>query len=182
MFKRALQVGILLLAGSIAMPSWAISIVGGTNDGTDVGVVDDLLAQDDMQGNSNTTTETEWVNLILADEGLDPTTYTIKIEENIPYYSTDTANTFAVSLNSNEPDYFLVKNSTRVALYSNNDLLEWGVFDASLLTGFNIPSGEMTISHVTLFGGCGDVPEPGVLGLLGIGLLGIVLGRRRMAA
>jgi hypothetical protein len=44
----------------------------------------------------------------------------------------------------------------------------------------NLPSEEYTISHVTEFGGGnGEVPEPGVLGLLGIGLVGMVLVRRR---
>ena len=44
-------------------------------------------------------------------------------------------------------------------------------------------AGQYQLSNITGFGGNGNgVPEPGVLGLLGIGMLGIVLGRRRMAA
>ena len=178
MIKRILQIGVIL-AGSIAMPSWAVMV--GT---TDVGAIDQLLATDVQQGNP--TAETTWVNSILAAQTPPTSTnYTVKIEpaNGVPILATDTANVFAFDMSPNAPDYFLVKNSTYVALYSNNLDLNWGVFDASALgSEFNLP-GDYTISHVTLFGEGGNgVPEPGVLGLLGIGLLGIIVGRRRMAA
>lgn len=50
---------------------------------------------------------------------------------------------------------------------------------------FAVPgSGAKDISHISVYyttssGGGGEVPEPGVLGLLGLGLLGLALARRR---
>ena len=95
---------------------------------------------------------------------------------------TDTDNVFAFEL-QNEPDYYLIKNAKYMALFKNLEEIPWGVFDSGDLSGaMNLPGSEYTISHVTEFGGGKGVPEPGVLGLLGIGMIGIALGRRRMAA
>jgi len=175
--KRMLQIG-LILAGSLSMPVWAVMINdGGAYDGVDVGSVDTFIAEGEQTGNSNPQTEEDWVNSIL---GAGTATYTVKSEP-VSYFSTDSNGVFAFALVSS-PEYFLIKNSTRFALFQNLADLNWGVFDSSLLSStMNIPSDNFTISHVTEFNGHTEVPEPGVLGLLGIGLIGIVLGRRRLA-
>ena len=188
MIKRMLQVG-LILAGSIAMPSWAV-LVGGV----DVGAVDTLIEVGDALGNP--TDEATWVNSVLSPAST--TLSGVKIEDVGIVAADGETDIFAFDMSPNAPDYFLVKNATMVALYENALDLMWGVFnttdlgsavDACITAGdcdakakINLP-GDYTISHVTLFGEGGNgVPEPGVLGLLGIGLLGIIVGRRRMAA
>ena len=178
--KRLLQIG-LILASGVSMPSWAI-LIDDTNagilDGTNVGVVDSFIAEDDKVGNPQS--EEDWVNSIL---GTGTVTYTVK-NDPVTYFMTDTTDVFAFELES-APEYFLVKNAQRIALFQNLADIDWGVFDTGdLSAAMNLPdfTGEdaFTISHVTEFNG--SVPEPGVLGLLGLGMVGIVLGRRRMAA
>ena len=174
MIKRLLQVG-LVLAGFASMPSWAILINdGGVFDGTDVGVVDTLLAEAAKVGDP--LAEQDWVNSILAPTSV---TWTIKTEP-VTYFSTDASDVFAFELASvTGPDYFLVKNATHMALFENLADINWGVFDTSLLSSdLNLPDlQEFEISHVTEFNA---VPEPGMAGLLAIGLLGMVVTRRRM--
>jgi hypothetical protein len=199
MIKQILQIGIIL-TGFVAMPSWAILIndsAAGANDGANVGALDTFLAEADKAG--NTAAETIWVNSILA-----PTVATFEIKtENVVYFLTNTADTFAFELASSGQDYFLVKNSTRMALFENLADLDWGVFDTNYLSeAMKLPDfGKVctendgpdcvndpgfTISHVTQFsggvtGGCTDctVPEPTVVALLAAGLLGMVAARRR---
>lgn len=177
--KRLLQIG-LILAGSIAMPGWAVMINdGGVYDGTNVGSIDTFIAEGEKQGNP--TDEETWVNDVLSGYNGDTTTFTVKTGD-VNYFSTDTNGVFAFGLVSG-PDYFLLKNATRIALFENLADIDWGVFDSSELSGgMNLPSDGFTISHVSEFGGGHEVPEPGVLGLLSIGLIGIVLGRRRRTA
>jgi len=177
--KRLLQVGLILLAG-LAMPAWAIVIddsSAGILDGTNVGLLDTFIAEGEKQGNP--TSEETWVNSVLAGYNGDSTTFTVKTG-NVNYFSTDMNGIYALQLAAS-PDYFLLKNATRIALYENLTDIDWGVFDSSDLSGsMNIPSDGFMISHVSEFGGGQEVPEPGVLGLLGMGLVGIFLGRRRM--
>jgi len=77
----------------------------------------------------------------------------------------------------------LIKNSTVSALFENLEDLTWAVFDIldimdtnGAVIDMNIPTDGFTISHVTST----SVPEPGMVGLLAIGLLGMVATRRRM--
>jgi hypothetical protein len=179
LLKRVLQIG-LILAGALTMPAWAIMIddsLAGVLNGTNVGSLDSFSQEDEKQGSWQS--EENWVNNFL---GAGSVTYTDKTP-NVTYFNTDAIGVYAFSLVS-APEYFLLKNATRIALFLNNADSDWGVFDAASLSGtMNIPGDGFTISHVTEFNGDPTkVPEPGILGLLGIGLIGIVLGRRRMTA
>ena len=166
------------------MPSWGIVITdtdAGLDNGVDVGSVDTFIAEigktdfEAAYGNGGSPTlESNWVNDVLA-----PTTATFTVkEETLELFDTDASGVYAFTLNG-APDYFLVKNANNRALYANLNDLAWGVFGVSdlKLDKWNIPGGY-TISHVTQFGG-GTVPEPGIVALLGIGLLGMVVARRR---
>lgn len=180
MIKRLLQIG-LILSGFASMPCWAILIVdvtpGSLIDGADVGSVDLFMAEADKAGNP--ADETIWVNSILLGIGTGVTVqYEVKTED-VMYFSTDTSDVFAFEL-VDDSDYFLVKNSTRMALFENLADIDWGVFDTNFLSdAMNIPGDDYTISHVTQFNSTA-VPEPGMVGLLAIGLLGMVATRRRM--
>lgn len=61
----------------------------------------------------------------------------------------------------------------------------WYLFDISAWDGQmdiqlrNFWPGSGAISHVTIYGGGRDVPEPGPLGLLGIGFIALYVARRR---
>jgi hypothetical protein len=173
--KKFILVSSLLVV--FATPSWGIMIddpSAGTDDGIDVGSVDTYISDTNLLSNSNPTTETTWVNSVLAS----PATFVVK-DEPVAYYGTDTANTFAFSLSSTS-EYFVIKNATYWALYQNQAELGWGVFDSTLLPGgMNLSSGT-TISHVSQFdSNTTSVPEPSTTLLLGAGLLGFGLYSRK---
>lgn len=184
MLKRIIQVG-LVLAGFTSLPAWSLFIndTNSADDGANVGIVDTLMgeiAKADLTtlcGNpgGSTDCETDWANSIL-DPDVD---FKIKVAD-VDYFSTNENGVYAFKTLL-DPGYFLIKNSTVRALFQNNADLGWGVFDvADLGLDFNIPSDEFTISHVTGFNGDETtVPEPGVLALLAVGLLGMVAARRK---
>ena len=173
MIKRLLQVG-LVLAGFASMPSWAIVISGTT---TDVGVIDTYLAETGVL--SGEAEETKWVNDTLTLLGINVTTEYVVKAETVTYFSTDITDVFAFDLAPESSDYFILKNSQGTALFKNLMDIDWGVFDVTdLSSAMKLPDfTEYTISHVTQFN---SVPEPGITGLLAIGLLGMVVARRRM--
>lgn len=185
MIKKLIKVAVVL-TGFVSLPSWGVAITGGVNNGTDVGSVDtyvDEISKADLSllcGNpqGNPTCEESWVNSVLAPTS---TSYTVK-NETIAYFTTDVNGVYAFELDMSQgaPDYFLVKDSNNRALYQNLAELAWGVFSVEdfQLGGWNIPSSELTISHVTQFG-AGKVPEPGVIALLAVGLVGVGIARRR---
>ena len=173
-----------------------------------VGVEDDLVAWDDLS-NSGATAEADFFESYLGyavtvqqldgsgELGTDPeTTNWAAIDDNDA--STDL---WGYYLNDLSPDLFLIKTGENTGLddaidggavdangdplgyshflYENNIELGYAVID---LFDYNFINGAGTvkdidifrISHVTV-----PVPEPGIIGLLGIALLGMVVARRR---
>ncbi|MCU7921028.1 MAG: PEP-CTERM sorting domain-containing protein [Candidatus Thiodiazotropha sp. (ex Epidulcina cf. delphinae)] len=176
--KHLFKYSPMLLLLSLASPAClAVAIdEAGPYFGTDVGDPDIFLFEADKQGNP--TNEVAWVNSML---GSPIVSYTVKTE-NVSYLSTDTANVFAFLLQSTEPDYYLIKNAQRVALFQNVASLDWGVFDTTLLSGaMNLPSDGFQISHVTELSGGASIPEPSTLALMGISLIGLGFrGRKKL--
>jgi len=162
--------------------SWSYmitDIAAGSNNGAIVGELDNYVAYTSKasMSNSNPDSETNWVNSILNPD----VNYTVKTEK-LNYYQTNGTNIFAFELKS-KPEYFVIKNSIYWALYQNVMSLDWGVFDADALNeGFNLPDGDSwQISHVSEFSGAVSVPEPGSISLLVLGLIGLVIARKKIS-
>lgn len=150
--------------------AWAVLIVGGPFDGTDVGSIDLYIAETGVL--SGQAAEEQWIedNTPLTDVSLGTKT------EDVPWYDTDTMDVIAFQLVSG-PGYYIVKNDGLTVLLQNLADINWGVLDLYDVTGNLNLGDDMIISHVS------EVPEPGTLSLLGAGLflLGLFTRRRRVA-
>ena len=79
------------------------------------------------------------------------------------------------------PDCFLlIKDGNQQPAQYVFDIGTWDGLGDLDMTGFWPNQGA--ISHVTIFGAIASVPEPGMIGLLAIGIIGVVVARRRVVA
>lgn len=182
--NKFLGQALLMLSLSVGLVGAAWSYViddsnAGINNGTDIGALDLILGQDDKK--NGIAAEINWVNGILGSSYDESDT--VKTED-VAYYSTNSEGVFAFEL-ANGPGYYLIKNARRTALFENVNNYSWGVIDVSQLIGrWNIKDDDdMEISHVTEFGETPqNVSEPGSIALLGLGLIGLAVTRRKLAA
>ena len=80
--------------------------------------------------------------------------------------------------------FLLVKDGNQDPTWYIFDIGSWDglvldIQDFWAITADN-PQGNGAISHVSIFGNVANVPEPSMIGLLAIGLIGVVVTRRRM--
>jgi hypothetical protein len=162
---------------AIASPAWSIPLA-------DVGGIDLLLASTKL-ADSGEATEENWVKSVL---GLDDLVFETKNDGAFSWQAVDgMLGVWAQGLVT-DPAYYLVKTGKKSAvgpghthfLFDNLTDLSWAVVDLQVL-GFDPSKVNFTkISHISEFSGAVEIPEPAVLALLAIGLLGLSVSRRRV--
>ncbi len=178
-FLASLAIGMFVLGlGSMAQ---ALTVDGGT----DVGVIDTLVAQDKL-ANSGDPLELAWVTSILgAGWFLDAKYNTTDGDGWFPVDDAGMESVFAHELLT-APAYFLIKTGANTGndnthfLFQNFASMDWGVIDLAAM-GFN--EGNLTniekVSFISEYNGT-SVPEPMTMLLMGTGLAGLVGIRRKM--
>lgn len=208
MKKILALLGLGLLAGAVASPALATPITitsPGAHNGDDVGSIDSLYGYGNT-GNSNPTTETAFANYLTGnsyglsdfDKFCDGTSVCGNM-----LLTTSQAGVFAIYLPS-APQFFMVKTGNGSSFTGGsgaytcspggNTKCEHFLFQNLGSTSFLVfrmtdmgfgANATGKISHVDSFGTTTtSVPEPGTLGMfgVGIGLLGLFLGLRRRRA
>ena len=184
----------LLVIGSVLMILIILALMppyaeaAYTFDGNDVGDLDTLLDVRATGGKTNPATETAYLQELLGPD----VTFISKTETVFASQSVEDPNVLVFALDPPD-DLYILKNAKYWAAFGNIALLEWAVFDSTLLpSDMNLSAAQLEISHVSVFNG-GDVPPPppppppqpkevpvpAPLALLGLGLVGLAAVRRK---
>jgi hypothetical protein len=202
---RWLAVPIVLLTCS---PAWSVLITDAPYAGTDAGSVDPLIGYG-RTSNSDLSTELAFFNYFSGKNYDLASTEQIcssAAECDAIIYGTNSVGTYAIGL-PEEPAYYLIKTGAGSSLsrstspyacdgsdqsggndcdhfvFQNLASLDWGVFNFASLGFSGSIESIQKIGHVDQFyGDATTVPEPGTISLLGAGLFGLVMLRRRSRA